>query len=253
VRFDIFTLFPGMFVGPFAESIIRRAVDAGLIEMFVHNVRDYAADKHHITDDYAYGGGGGMVMKPEPFFAAVESVLAGISGVPVVLMSPAGRAFTHQAAVELAGHPRIALICGHYEGVDERVRQHLCTDEISIGDYVLTGGELPAMVIVDAVARLVPGVLPEWAPLNESHADGMIEHPHYTRPAEFRGWRVPDVLLSGDHAAIERWRREQSRLRTQRRISLGRTQETPGGAAGSAQRPPHPDIDDEGLRTDDAH
>lgn len=217
MRFDVFTLFPGMFVSPFGESILRRALDAGLIELYTHNIRDYTTDKHQITDDYAYGGGGGMVMKPEPIFAAVESVLAGVEGAPIILMSPAGRVFTHAIARELAQYPRIALVCGHYEGVDERVREHLCTDEISIGDYVLTGGELPAMVIVDAVSRLAPGVLPEWAPENESHANGMIEYPHYTRPAEFRGWRVPDVLLSGNHAAIARWRREQSELRTKRR------------------------------------
>ncbi len=217
MRFDVFTLFPGMFVSPFAESIVRRAIDAGLIELHAHNIRDYATDKHQITDDYAYGGGGGMVMKPEPIFAAVESVLAGVEGVPIILMSAGGRLFTHAVARELAQHPRIALICGHYEGVDERVREHLCTDEISIGDYVLTGGELPAMVIIDAVSRLVPGVLPAWAPENESHANGMIEYPHYTRPAEFRGWRVPDVLLSGNHAAIARWRQEQSELRTKKR------------------------------------
>lgn len=217
MRFDVFTLFPGMFVSPFGESILRRALDAGLIELHAHNIRDYATDKHQITDDYAYGGGGGMVMKPEPIFAAVESVLAGAKDTPIILMSAGGRVFTHAVARELAQHPRIALVCGHYEGVDERVREHLCTDEISIGDYVLTGGELPAMVIIDAVSRLVPGVLPEWAPENESHANGMIEYPHYTRPAEFRGWRVPDVLLSGNHAAIARWRQEQSELRTKRR------------------------------------
>ncbi len=221
MRFDIFTLFPGMFAGPFAESILRRAIDAGLVEMFVHNIRDYATDKHHITDDYAYGGGGGMVMKPEPIFAAVESVLAGQDGVPVVLMSASGRPFSHAVAVEWSRCPRLALICGHYEGVDERVREHLCTDEISIGDYVLTGGELPAMVIVDAVSRFIPGVLPAWAPLNDSHADGTLEHPHYTRPAVFRGWPAPEVLLGGNHAAIERWRREQSELKTRR--SPGRT------------------------------
>ncbi len=217
MRFDVFSLFPNMFVSPFGESILRRALDAGLIELYTHNIRDYATDKHQITDDYAYGGGGGMVMKPEPIFAAVESVLAGLENVPVILMSAGGRLFTHAVAKELAQHPRIALVCGHYEGVDERVREHLCTDEISIGDYVLTGGELPAMVIIDAVSRLVPGVLPHWAPENESHVNGMIEYPHYTRPAEFRGWRVPDVLLSGNHAAIARWRQEQSELRTKRR------------------------------------
>ncbi|MCL5996565.1 MAG: tRNA (guanosine(37)-N1)-methyltransferase TrmD [Chloroflexi bacterium] len=217
MRFDVFTLFPGMFVSPFAESILRRALDAGVIELHTHNIRDYTTDKHHITDDYAYGGGGGMVMKPAPIFAAVEAVLAGMEGVPIILMSPAGRTFTHAVAEELAQHKHIALICGHYEGVDERVREHLATDEISIGDYVLTGGELPAMVIIDAVARQVPGVLPAWATRQESHVNGKLEYPHYTRPAEFRGWSVPEVLLSGDHANVERWRQEQSELRTRQR------------------------------------
>ena len=217
MRFDVFTLFPAMFDSPFADSIVRRAMDAGIIELHTHNIRDYTTDKHHITDDYAYGGGGGMVMKPDPIFAATEAVLGDAPDVPIILMSPAGRLFTHAIAEELARHPRIALICGHYEGVDERVRERLCTDEISIGDYVLTGGELPAMVIIDAVARQVPGVLPAWATRHESHVSGALEHPHYTRPADFRGMRVPDVLLNGNHAEIERWRREQSELITQRR------------------------------------
>jgi tRNA (guanine37-N1)-methyltransferase len=218
MRFDIFTLFPGMFVSPFADSILRRALDAGIIELRTHNIRDYTTDKHHITDDYAYGGGGGMVMKPAPIFDAVEAVLGEDQpNVPIILMSPAGRTFSHAVAEELAQHKRIALICGHYEGVDERVRQFLATDEISIGDYVLTGGELPAMVIIDAVARQVPGVLPAWATRQESHVNGMLEYPHYTRPAEFRGWRVPDVLLNGHHAQIEQWRHEQSELRTRQR------------------------------------
>jgi len=218
MRFDVFTLFPGMFVGPFDESIIKRAMDAGLVEIHLHNIRDYATGKHKITDDMAYGGGGGMVLKPEPIFAAVESVLAdALSSTPIILMSAGGRTFTQAVAKELAQHPRLALICGHYEGVDERVREHLCTDEISIGDYVLTGGELPAMVVMDAVARLVPGVLPPGVPEEESHASGLLEYPHYTRPAEFRGWRVPDVLLSGNHAEIARWRREQAERRTRER------------------------------------
>ncbi len=217
IRFDVFTLFPGMFTSPFAESILRRAIDAGIIDLRAHNIRDYTTDKHHITDDYAYGGGGGMVMKPDPIFAAVEAVLGEESGVPIILMSPAGRVFTHAMAEELARHPRVAFVCGHYEGVDERVRAHLATDEISIGDYVLTGGELPAMVIIDAVSRQVPGVLPAWATRQESHVHGMLEYPHYTRPAEFRGWRVPDVLLNGNHAEIARWRREQSEFITRQR------------------------------------
>ena len=217
IRFDVFTLFPGMFTSPFAESILRRAIDAGIIDLRAHNIRDYTTDKHHITDDYAYGGGGGMVMKPDPIFAAVEAVLGEESGVPIILMSPAGRVFTHAMAEELARHPRVAFVCGHYEGVDERVRAHLATDEISIGDYVLTGGELPAMVIIDAVSRQVPGVLPAWATRQESHVHGTLEYPHYTRPAEFRGWRVPDVLLNGNHAEIARWRREQSEFITRQR------------------------------------
>lgn len=233
IRFDIFTLFPQMFISPFAESIVKRAIDTGLIEIQTHNIRDYTTDKHHIADDYAYGGGGGMVMKPEPIFAAVEAVLADESSmkneelrkqedgsqfsIPIVLMSASGRTLTHAVAQELARHPRIALICGHYEGVDERVREHLCTDEISIGDYVLTGGELPAMVVIDAVSRFIPGVLPPGTPDEESHAQGILEYPHYTRPAEFRGWRVPDVLLNGNHAEIARWRREQAEKRTRAR------------------------------------
>lgn len=214
-----------MFQGPFAESIVKNAMDVGLLQMHIHNIRDFTTDKHHVTDDYSYGGGGGMVMKPDPIFTAVETVL-GLSQssnqnpatngtIPIILMTPAGRKFSHAVAVELAQHKRIVLICGHYEGVDERVREHLCTDAISIGDYVLTGGELPAMVIVDAVSRHVPGVLPDFAPLNESHANGMLEYPHFTRPSEYRGWRVPEILLSGHHANIEKWRNEQSLQRTQ--------------------------------------
>jgi len=183
----------------------------------VHNIRDYATDKHHITDDVPYGGGGGMVMKPEPIFAAVEAVLAEASSArpPVILMTPQGRPFTQALARELAQHERIVLICGRYEGVDERVREFLATDEISIGDYVLTGGELPALVVIDAVTRLLPGVLGDpGATLDDSHADALLEYPHYTRPANFRGQTVPDVLLSGDHAQVDRWRREQSLRRT---------------------------------------
>ena len=157
MHIDIFTLFPAMFQGPFQESILKRAMEQGLLTIALHNIRDYTTDKHHVTDDYPYGGGAGMVMKPEPIFAAVEAVFSQ-SAIPIILLSPQGRLFTQAVAQELAAHPRLALLCGHYEGVDERVRQHLATDEISIGDYVLTGGELPAMVIVDAVARLLPGV-----------------------------------------------------------------------------------------------
>jgi tRNA (guanine37-N1)-methyltransferase len=214
VRFDIFTLFPGMFRGPFEESILARAQAAGLIEIALHSPRDTTTDRHHIVDDYPYGGGAGMVMKPEPLFAAVEATYA---GGPIVLLSPQGRLFTQAAARELACEPRVTLICGHYEGVDERVREHLATDEISIGDYVLTGGELAAMVVVDAVARLLPGVLAPDSAEDESHAAGLLEYPQYTRPPDFRGWQVPDVLLSGNHAAVARWRRKESLRRTRER------------------------------------
>lgn len=215
MQFDIFTLFPEIFSGVFDESIIKRAREAHLVQVALHDIRDYTTDKHHVTDDYTYAGGGGMVMKPDPVFAAAEAVLGAPPQVPVILLSPQGRVFNQEIARELSGHARIALICGHYEGVDERVREHLATDEISIGDYVLTGGEIPAMVIVDAVARLIPGVLghPSAAAL-DSHAAGLLEGPHYTRPAEFRGWRVPDILLSGNHAQVEAWRRRESLRRT---------------------------------------
>jgi len=235
VRIDILTLFPGMFVGPFQESIIKRAIARGLVSINIHNIRDYATDKHRTTDDYPFGGGPGMVMKPEPIFACAEAVLAqaraaGLTAQPrIILMDPAGRLFHQTVAQELSREAHLILICGHYEGVDERVRQHLVTDEISIGDYILTGGELPAMVVVDAVVRLLPGVLAPDALCEESISSGLLEYPQYTRPAEFRGWRVPDILLSGHHALIARWRREQALLRTaQRRPDLlRRAQLTP--------------------------
>lgn len=234
MRFDIFTLFPGIFEGPLRESMIKRAIDAGLLDVQLHNIRDYAAGKHQVTDDYPYGGGGGMVMKPEPVFKAVESVL-GIRDegtvigeqnadhqspvtnppLPIILLTPQGRVFNQKIAYELAQHDRVALICGRYEGFDERIREHLVTDEISIGDFVLTGGELAALIVLDAVIRLKPGALgdPEGA-IDDSHASGLLEYPHYTRPPEFRGWGVPEVLLSGDHAKVDRWRREQALRRT---------------------------------------
>ncbi len=215
MRFDVFTLLPGT-LRPYLEaSILKRVAERGLIEIALHNIRDWARDKHHTTDDEPYGGGGGMVMKPEPVFEAVEEVLGSPPSCPVILLTPQGRVFTQRVAQELAGYERLALICGRYEGVDERIRRYLATDEISIGDYVLTGGELPALVVIDAVSRLIPGVLgdPE-GPFDDSHASGLLEYPHYTRPPEFRGWRVPEVLLSGNHAEIARWRREQSLRRT---------------------------------------
>ncbi|PWH18623.1 MAG: tRNA (guanosine(37)-N1)-methyltransferase TrmD [Anaerolineae bacterium] len=222
MRFDIFTLFPDVFQPYLQTSILQRAQQKGLIEVHLHNIRDYATDKHHITDDEPYGGGGGMVMKPEPIFAAVESVLGAPPACPVILLTPQGKTFNHQIARQYAQLETLALICGRYEGVDERVREHLVTDELSIGDYVLSGGELAALVVLDAVSRFLPGVLgdPDGA-VDDSYALGLLEYPHYTRPAEFRGWRVPDVLLSGDHGRIARWRREQALLRTwQRRPDL---------------------------------
>ncbi len=211
---DIFTLFPGMFEGPLTESILKRAQDKGLLNIALHNIRDATTDKHHIVDDYPYGGGAGMVMKPDPIFAAIEAVY---QDGPIILLTPQGRLFNQQIAGELAQQPRLTLLCGHYEGVDERVIEHLVTDELSIGDYVLTGGELAAMVVVDAVARLIPGVVTGESIQEESHSDGLLEYPHYTRPPEFRGWPIPDVLLSGHHAQIARWRRKEALRRTRQR------------------------------------
>ena len=216
MHFDIFTLFPGMFQGPFSESILKRAQDRGLLDIALHDIRAATTDKHHMVDDYPYGGGAGMVMKPDPIFAAIEAVHQ--SG-PIILLTPQGRLFNQSIARELALEERITLLCGHYEGIDERVIRHLMTDEISIGDYVLTGGEIGAMIIVDAVSRLLPGVLTEGSTDDESHSNNLLEYPQYTRPAEFRGWRVPDVLLSGNHAQINRWRRKESLRKTRERRS----------------------------------
>jgi tRNA (guanine37-N1)-methyltransferase len=218
MKFDIFTLFPEVFLPYLGASIMKRAQGAGLIEINLYNIRDWAADRHHTTDDTPYGGGGGMVMKPEPVFAAVEEVLGTPPGAPVILMTPQGRPFTQQIAKELSSIPHIGILCGHYEGIDERIREHLVTNEISIGDYVLTGGELPALVVMDAVSRYLPGVLgdPTGAE-DDSHASGLLEYPHYTRPPEFRGWSVPNVLLSGNHAEIDRWRHKESLMRTYRK------------------------------------
>jgi tRNA (guanine37-N1)-methyltransferase len=220
MHIDILTLFPEMFEGPFGQSIVKKAVDEGLISIALHNIRDYASDKHRVTDDVTYGGGGGMVMKPEPIFVAVEAILgeAPLPPTPIILLSPQGRLLTQKVVWELAAFRRIVILCGHYEGVDERVRQYLATDEISIGDYVLTGGELPAMVLVDALTRLVPGVLGDpTAIVRDSHAQGLLEHPHYTRPPVYRGYAVPDVLLGGNHGKIALWRRQEALRRTYER------------------------------------
>ena len=217
MRIDILCLFPEMFVSPFSHSIVKRAEGRGLVEVATHNIRDFAHDRHATVDDYPYGGGAGMVLKPEPVFESVEHVrsLTGVADAPVILLSPRGRLFTQQIAAELASHEQFVLICGHYEGVDERVSEHLATDELSIGDYVLTGGEIAAMVVVDAVVRLLPGVLGcDESTGDESHAGGLLEYPHYTRPEQFRGWDVPPVLLSGHHGEIAAWRRRQSLLKT---------------------------------------
>jgi len=230
LRFEVFTLFPEVFEPYLQTSIMQRALRRKRVEVNLHNIRDWTTDRHHVTDDEPFGGGGGMVMKPEPIFEAVESVLGSPPSCPVILLSPQGRTFTQVIAQEFCFGDRqrqvlprqLALICGRYEGVDERVRQYLATDEISIGDYILTGGELAAMVVIDAVTRLIPGVLgdPDGA-IDDSHASGLLEYPHYTRPAEFRGWRVPNILISGDHGRISKWRREQALRRTwQRRPDL---------------------------------
>jgi tRNA (guanine37-N1)-methyltransferase len=219
MRIDVLTLFPQMFEVPFSFGIFKRAVDSGLVSIGLHDIRAYTHDKHHTADDYPYGGGAGMVMKPEPIFEAVEAVKAGIDDkdekLPVILLTPQGRLLTQSVVEELAGYRHLVFICGHYEGVDERVREHLATDEISIGDYVLTGGELPAMVVLDTVLRLIPGVLgSEESSLDDSHANGLLEYPQYTRPDDYKGWKVPEILLSGNHAEIAKWRREQIIKRT---------------------------------------
>jgi len=216
VKITILTLFPEMFAGPFGASIIKRAIDRGLLEINLVNIRDYSRNKHRTVDDTPYGGGAGMVMGPEPIFEALDALKGKRDEDPrVVLLGPAGRPLNQQLVRDLAAEKELVIICGHYEGIDDRVRDGLTTDEISIGDYVLTGGELPAMVVVDAVARLIPGVLGESASAEEeSFGDGLLEYPHYTRPREYRGLGVPGVLLSGHHEEIRRWRRRQSLLRT---------------------------------------
>ncbi len=223
VRIDILTLFPAMFTGPFDESIIKRAIDAGLVEIHVHNIRDWAEGKHSVADDAPYGGGPGMVLKPEPVFAATEAVLElSADRGPIIAMTPVGRTFDHDAAMALAKEQRLVILCGHYEGFDARIHQQLATQEISVGDYVLSGGEIPAMVVVDAVVRQLPGSLGcSESAADESFAEGLLESPHYTRPPDFRGHVVPDILLSGHHAEVAKWRRRQNLLITaQRRPDL---------------------------------
>lgn len=213
----VVTLFPEMVRGALDFSIMARARETGAVQFAVVNPRDWALDRHRIVDDAPYGGGPGMVLKPEPLVACIEELTAG-EDVPVILMTPQGQPLTQDIARRLASMPRLVVVCGHYEGVDERVSELVVTEELSIGDYVLTGGELPALVLIDAVVRLVPGVLGnEQSPQGDSFSDGLLEHPHYTRPPEFRGLKVPAVLLEGDHARVRRWRRQQSLLRTLRR------------------------------------
>ena len=216
MKVDVLTLFPRMFSGPMDESILGRARETGRLDLKVHDLREWTHDRHKTVDDTPYGGGPGMVLKPEPLFEAVEALKAA-SEVPVrvILLTPGGRVFTQAVARELSTLPALLLVCGSYEGFDERVRQHLVDDEISMGDFVLTNGALPAMVVIDAVTRLLPGVLGDDASSeDESFSRGLLEYPHYTRPVEFRGWRVPDILLSGNHAAIAKWRRAEASRRT---------------------------------------
>lgn len=216
MKIDVLTLFPAMFVGPLDESIIARARRAGLLQLSIHNLRDYAHDRHKTVDDRPFGGGPGMLLKPEPIFEAVEK-LAGEKA-RIILLTPSGRTFNQAAARELAQVDELFIITGHYEGFDERIREHLADDELSIGDYVLTNGALPAMVVIDAVTRLLPGALgDDESAQQESFSDGLLEYPQYTRPAEFCGMKVPEVLLSGNHAEIAKWRAEQSRQRTSER------------------------------------
>ena len=218
IHFDVLTLFPEMFEGFMQTSMIARAREKGLISANLVNFREYATDRHRTVDDTPYGGGGGMVLKPEPLFRAVDDLTQGEPRPPILLMSPQGETYTQKKAEQLAQHSRLIILCGHYEGFDERIREQLVTEEISIGDYVLTGGELPAMILIDSISRLVPGVLGnETSAVTDSFSTGLLEYPQYTRPADFRGFKVPEVLLSGHHAKIEKWRREQSLLRTWKR------------------------------------
>lgn len=218
MKVHILTLFPAMFNGPFSESMLKRAQDKGLLEISLINIRDFAHDKHQVTDDYAYGGGAGMVMKPEPVFEAVESITGPAlktAGIPIVLTTPQGQRLDQSIVRALAANTQLIIICGHYEGMDDRIREGLATHEVSMGDYILTGGELPAMVLTDAIARLQQGVLGSGQSLlQDTFNDGLIQYPQFTRPTEYKGMKVPDVLISGNHAQIEKWKRQQSLLRT---------------------------------------
>ena len=218
MRIDVVTIFPPLLAGAFEHSIIKRARDRGIVDVQVHDLRDYTSDRHRTVDDYPYGGGAGMVMKPEPWFRAIEALR--VQGNPgrAVLLTPQGKQLNQGLVQRLAAEDRLIILCGRYEGVDERVREHLADEEVSIGDYVLSGGEPAAVVLVDAVVRLQPGALgSSQSTVEESFADDLLEYPHYTRPPEFRGWRVPDILLSGNHGAVERWRRERQIERTRER------------------------------------
>ncbi len=220
MKIHIVTTFPKFFESPLDESMMKRARQREVVQIHVHDLRNFTTDKHRSVDDYPYGGGPGMIMKPEPFFACVEHIRAehDLSGARVILLSPQGETFSQKKANELAQEPALIFLCGHYKGIDERVPQYLATEELSIGDYVLTGGELPALVVIDAVVRLLPGVLGDLdSAVGDSFQTGMLDYPHYTRPEEFRGWRVPEVLLSGHHARIAQWRREQAEERTRER------------------------------------
>lgn len=220
MRIDILTLFPEMFNGLLEYSIIARARERGVVDIRLHDIRSHTHDKHRVVDDYPYGGGAGMVLKPEPIFEAVDAIKTelGSGPVPIILLSPQGRLFNQSVARDLSGHENIILICGHYEGIDERVAEYLATDEISIGDYLLSGGEIAAMGVTDCIVRLLPGALgSEESLTEESHVGGLLEYPQYTRPEMFRGWAVPSILLSGDHGEVARWRRQQSLLRTSKR------------------------------------
>src|SRR5580698_9852669 len=243
MKIDVLTLFPAMFAGPLDVSIVQRARTNGALELTVHNLRDYTHDRHKTVDDRPFGGGPGMLLKPEPIFEAVESLSR--DKTRVILLSPAGRKFDQAIARELSQQEHLLLICGSYEGFDERIREHLADDELSIGDYVLTNGALPAMVIIDAVTRLLPGVLgDDESSVDESFSHDLLEYPHYTRPADFRGMKVPDVLLSGNHAEIARWRAEQARQRTKERRpdllassgSAAQNENESGLPAGSARK-----------------